>query len=83
MDKVRYVGDHVAMVVAETLEQAKNAAELVEVDYEPLPAVVDVRDAMKPTAPPRCTTPRPTTTATSGPSVTRARSMRRSPTPRT
>jgi carbon-monoxide dehydrogenase large subunit len=49
--KVRYVGDHVAMVVAETLEQARNAAELVNVDYEPLPAVVDVRDAQKPGAP--------------------------------
>ncbi len=48
--KVRYVGDHVVMVVAETLEQAKNAAELVVVDYEALPATVDVRDAMKPTA---------------------------------
>ncbi len=45
LNKVRYVGDHVVMVVAETLEQAKNAAELVEVDYEPLTAVVDVRDA--------------------------------------
>ena len=44
-DKVRYVGDHVVMVVAETLEQAKNAAELVMVDYAVLPAVVDVRDA--------------------------------------
>lgn len=43
--KVRYVGDHVAMVIADTLEQARNAAELVEVDYEALPAVVDVRDA--------------------------------------
>lgn len=49
--KVRYVGDHVAMVVADTLENAKNAAELVDVDYEPLAAVVDVRDAMKPGAP--------------------------------
>ena len=49
--KVRYVGDHVAMVVADTLENAKNAAELVEVDYDPLPAVVDVRDAMKTGAP--------------------------------
>jgi aerobic carbon-monoxide dehydrogenase large subunit len=48
--KVRYVGDHVAIVVADTLENAKNAAELVEVDYEPLPAVVDVRDAPKGTA---------------------------------
>ena len=50
LDKVRYVGDHVVMIVAETLEQAKNAAELVEVDYEMLPAVVDVRDAKKGTA---------------------------------
>jgi len=48
--KVRYVGDHVAMVVAETLEQARNAAELVHVDYDVLPAVVDVRDAPKATA---------------------------------
>jgi len=48
--KVRYVGDHVAMVVAETLEQAKNAAELVEVEYDVLPAVVDVRHAKKATA---------------------------------
>jgi carbon-monoxide dehydrogenase large subunit len=43
--KVRYVGDHVAMVVAETLEQARNAAELVEVDYEVLTAVVDIAAA--------------------------------------
>ena len=42
--KVRYVGDHVAMVVAETLEEARNAAELVQVEYEVLPAVVDVSD---------------------------------------
>ena len=47
LDKVRYVGDHVAMVVAETLEQAKNAAELVEVDYEVLSAVVNVTAAAK------------------------------------
>ncbi|CAN7585519.1 xanthine dehydrogenase family protein molybdopterin-binding subunit [Pseudorhodoferax sp. LjRoot39] len=45
--KVRYVGDHVAMVVAATLEQAKNAAEAVEVDYEVLPSVVKVSDAAK------------------------------------
>jgi len=45
--KVRYVGDHVALVVADTLEQARNAAEAVEVDYDVLPAVVDVRDAPK------------------------------------
>jgi carbon-monoxide dehydrogenase large subunit len=48
--KVRYVGDHVAMVVADTLEQARNAAEAVDVDYEPLPAVVSVRDAAQATA---------------------------------
>ncbi len=50
-EKVRYVGDHVAMVVAETYEQARNAAEMVEVDYEPLPAIVDVRDAKAEGAP--------------------------------
>ncbi len=43
--RVRHVGDQVCMVVAETLEQAKNAAEMVEVDYEPLPAVVNVAQA--------------------------------------
>ncbi len=50
-EKVRYVGDHVAMVVAETYEQARNAAEMVEVDYEPLASVVDVRDAQAAGAP--------------------------------
>jgi aerobic carbon-monoxide dehydrogenase large subunit len=48
--KVRYVGDHVAMVVADTLAQARDAAEAVDVDYDALPAVVDVRDAAKATA---------------------------------
>ncbi|MBS0390366.1 MAG: xanthine dehydrogenase family protein molybdopterin-binding subunit [Proteobacteria bacterium] len=43
--KVRYVGDHVAMVVADTLEQAKNAAEAVVVDYEELAAVIDMKKA--------------------------------------
>ena len=43
--KVRYVGDHVAVIVADTLAQAKDAAELVEVDYEILPAVVDLAKA--------------------------------------
>src|ERR1700759_1544051 len=50
LDRVRYVGDHVAMVVADTPEQARNAAEAVQVEYEVLPAVVDVRDAPKATA---------------------------------
>jgi carbon-monoxide dehydrogenase large subunit len=49
--KVRYVGDHVAVVIAETQLQARDAAELVDVDYEVLPAVVDVADASKPGAP--------------------------------
>ncbi|MBI4190323.1 MAG: xanthine dehydrogenase family protein molybdopterin-binding subunit [Betaproteobacteria bacterium] len=48
--KVRYVGDHVAVVIAETLNQAKDACELIEVDYEVLPAVVNVADARKPGA---------------------------------
>src|SRR6202158_3171844 len=47
-DKVRWVGDYVAFVVAETLHQAQDAAELVEVDYEPLPAVVSTADAAQP-----------------------------------
>ncbi len=49
-DKVRHVGDRVAFVVAETAAQARDAAELVHVDYEPLPAVVSVEDAVKPGA---------------------------------
>ena len=48
--KVRYVGDHVAMVVAGTLPQARDAAEAVSVDYEVLAAVVKVTDAAKATA---------------------------------
>jgi len=43
--KVRHVGDQVALVVAETLTQAKDAAELIEVDYEELPAVIDISKA--------------------------------------
>jgi carbon-monoxide dehydrogenase large subunit len=49
--KVRYVGDHVACVVAESYHQARDAAELVEVDYEELPACVSTahaRDADQP-----------------------------------
>ncbi len=45
--KVRYVGDQVALVVAESLAQAKAAAELIEVDYDVLPAVVDTGTAAK------------------------------------
>jgi len=49
--KVRYVGDQVAVVVAETQDQARDAAELVQVDYEPLPAVADGRLARAKGAP--------------------------------
>jgi aerobic carbon-monoxide dehydrogenase large subunit len=50
-DKARHVGEAVAMVVAETLAQALDAAEAVEVEYEVLPHVVHSEDAMKPGAP--------------------------------
>src|SRR5215469_17014919 len=50
-DKVRYVGDPVAFVVAETAAQARDAAEAVELDIEALPAVTDAAEAAKPGAP--------------------------------
>jgi carbon-monoxide dehydrogenase large subunit len=50
-DKVRYVGDPVAFVVAETLAQARDAAEAVMLDIEPLPAVTSAEEAAKPGAP--------------------------------
>jgi carbon-monoxide dehydrogenase large subunit len=49
--RVRYVGDYVAFVVAETLAEAKDAAELIAVDYEPLPAVLSTEKAVLPGAP--------------------------------
>ncbi len=49
--KVRYVGDHVAVVIAESYLEAKDAGELVQVDYDVLPSVVDVADARKKGAP--------------------------------
>jgi carbon-monoxide dehydrogenase large subunit len=50
-DRVRHVGDPVAFVVATTREAARDAAELVEVEYAPLPSVVDGREALAPGAP--------------------------------
>jgi aerobic carbon-monoxide dehydrogenase large subunit len=50
-DKVRFVGDPVACVVAETAIEAKEAAEAVELDIEPLPAVTLASEAMRPGAP--------------------------------
>ncbi|HEY6894646.1 MAG TPA: molybdopterin cofactor-binding domain-containing protein, partial [Rhodanobacteraceae bacterium] len=49
--KVRYVGDPVALVIAESVAQAKDAAEQIVVDYDVLPAVVDAVDALQPGAP--------------------------------
>jgi len=49
--KARYVGDRIAFVVADTPDLARIAAERVEVEYEPLPAVVNVEDAAKDGAP--------------------------------
>lgn len=48
--KVRFVGDRVAMVAAETPEIAEKALTLIKVEYEELPPIIDVRDAMKPGA---------------------------------
>jgi aerobic carbon-monoxide dehydrogenase large subunit len=49
-ERVRFAGDRVAYVVAETAAQARDAAELIEIEYEPLPAIVDLDDAAKPGA---------------------------------
>jgi carbon-monoxide dehydrogenase large subunit len=50
-DRVRHVGDTVAVVVAESAAAARDAAELIGVDYEPLPAVVDTAHALDPGQP--------------------------------
>ena len=50
-DRVRWVGDYVAFVVAESAHLAADAAELIAVEYEPLPAIVATADAMRPDAP--------------------------------
>src|SRR5438445_4536661 len=51
-DRARYVGDPVALVVAETRAQAEDAADLVQIDYEPLPSVTATAEATRPGAPP-------------------------------
>ena len=50
-DRVRWVGDYVAFVVAENAHQAADAAELIEIEYQPLPAVVSTEGALEPDAP--------------------------------
>ncbi len=51
-DKVRYLGDAIAIVAAETEEIAEEALELIEVEYEPLPVVGSPEEALEPGAPP-------------------------------
>lgn len=53
-ERVRFVGEAVALVVAQNMEQARDAAEAVFVEYEELPQVVDVRKAIAPGAPALC-----------------------------
>ena len=50
-NKVRFVGDRVAVVAAESLSIAEDALKLIDVEYEVLPAVFDMEEAMKPDAP--------------------------------
>ncbi|MEX1206436.1 MAG: xanthine dehydrogenase family protein molybdopterin-binding subunit [Dongiaceae bacterium] len=51
LDTVRYVGDHVAVVIADSLAAAKDAAEKIQVDYDVLPAIVDTAKAIDPKSP--------------------------------
>ena len=74
--KANYVGDAVAVVVAETLAQAKDAAEKIKVDYEVLPAVADPASARK--ARRKSTRSRPQTRSTNGISAMRRPSRLRS-----
>ena len=50
-DRVRYVGECVAVVIAESVRQAEDALELITVEFDPLGAVAEVREAVKPSAP--------------------------------
>src|SRR5208337_97812 len=50
-DKVRFSGEGIALVAAETPEEAEEASKLIHVDYQPLPAVFDPRDALKADSP--------------------------------
>jgi len=51
LDRVRFCGEGVALVVAESVAEAKDAAELIIVDYEPLAAIVGIEEARRPQAP--------------------------------
>jgi carbon-monoxide dehydrogenase large subunit len=50
-DIVKHVGDAIAFIVADDLDSAKSAAELIEIDYDPLPAIADTAGALAPGAP--------------------------------
>ena len=78
-DKVRYVGEPVALVVAETRAQALDAAERVAVDYVPLPAVTTARRRRAPRARRNCRPKCPAMSASIGIPAMRRRWTRRSP----
>jgi len=80
--KVRHVGDPIAFVVAETREQAQSAADALAIDYEVLPAVVGVLDAIKRDARRVCSMTCRTTCAATGRSATRRRLTPHSARPR-
>jgi CO/xanthine dehydrogenase Mo-binding subunit len=71
-DRVRYVGDPIGLVIAETLAQAEDAAELVRVEYDPLPSVTSTAEAVG--GPPG--TNAPTMSPTSSRPATRRRRRR-------
>ena len=79
-DRVRFVGDYVAFVVAETKNQAMDAAELIEVDYETLPATIATAEPPSPARRWSGTTAR-TTSASPRSTATRPRPRRPSPRP--
>ena len=80
-DKVRFVGDPIAFVVAETLAQATDAAEAIELDIEPLPAVTDATERPSPAHRSSTTTSRTTSRSTIT-MATPPKSTRPSPAPR-
>ena len=51
VDRVRFYGEPIALVAAETLDIAERALALIEIEYEPLPGVFDPLEALKPGAP--------------------------------
>ena len=81
-DKVRFQGQEVAFVVAEDHYAARDALELIDVEYEPLPAVADARRALDDAPPSSVTTSRTATTSSTGSPATPNVPTRSSATPR-